>query len=168
MEKEKLQELIAKGLTQREMALELDKSQTSIRHWLIKFELKTHNDKKPREKKPLCKKCGVNDVNLFYGNDKRVCGKCHNERVKLSAKTKREYAVGKLGGACKNCTYNLYMCSLDIHHLDPSKKDKNFKSMRGWSIDRIDREIEGCVLLCKNCHSAYHNGDIKLNGAWDC
>lgn len=30
--------------------------------------------------------------------------------------------------------------------------------MRLWTIDKLKKELENCVLLCKNCHSAYHAG----------
>jgi transcriptional regulator with XRE-family HTH domain len=162
MNKKILERQIKSGKTQREIATELNVSQTTIRHWLKKFNLTTGNSQSKREKKHLCKKCGVTDKALFYGNDKEVCGECHNNRVKESGKEKRAYAVKKLGGKCISCGYKRFECSLDIHHTDPTKKDINFKSMRGWSLKRIDKEIEHCVLLCKNCHTPFHNGLLEL------
>jgi len=162
MDIEVLVNLIEKGYTQREIASELETSQTTVRHWLDKYQLKTANRKTHRNKGHLCKKCGTTDVSQFYGNDKEVCGKCHNSRVKESGREKRKYAIEKLGGKCVSCDFDKYECSLDIHHTDPKKKDVNFKSMRGWSLERIDKEIGHCVLLCKNCHSAYHNGLLEL------
>lgn len=162
MEREILIDLINQNLTQREICVKLGKSQTTIRYWLSKFGLVTNNLQKPREKAHLCNKCGETNPNNFYGNDKHVCSKCHNSRVMVAGKQKRDYAIEQLGGSCKICGFNEYKCSLDIHHLNPKIKDSNFKSMRGWSIKRIDKEIEYCVLLCKNCHSAYHNGLVEL------
>lgn len=162
MEKEILIELIENGLTQREIGLKLDKSQTTVRYWLKTFGLKTKNLKKPRDKKHKCYKCGETNPLNFYGNDKDVCSFCHNKRVLLKAKEKRDYVIKKLGGECLNCGFNDYKCSLDVHHLDPLKKDPNFKSMRGWSLNRIDSEIINCVLLCKNCHAAVHSNLIHL------
>jgi hypothetical protein len=34
--------------------------------------------------------------------------------------------------------------------------------MRGWSWDRILVELGKCMLLCKNCHAAFHKGFLKL------
>jgi hypothetical protein len=48
--------------------------------------------------------------------------------------------------------------ALDIHHVDPKKKDPDFKRMRGWAWDRIKNELDKCMLLCKNCHAAHHAG----------
>jgi hypothetical protein len=162
MEREILIDLINQNLTQREISEQLGKSQTTIRYWLNKFSLTTTNLQKPREKLHYCHKCGETNSNNFYGNDKHICGKCHNNRVMNAGKEKRDYAIEQLGSSCKICGFNEYKCSLDIHHLDPKTKDSNFKSMRGWSIKRIDKEIQHCVLLCKNCHSAYHNGLVEL------
>lgn len=162
MEKKDLEILINKGLTQREIAKESKVGQTTLRYWLNKLELKTKNEQKPRDKKHKCYVCGEEDKSLFYGNDKEVCSHCHNERVKKAGKEKRDYTIEKLGGKCISCGFKKYTCSLDVHHLDPKKKDVNFQSMRGWSLKRIDKEIKHCVLLCKNCHAAHHSGYIEL------
>lgn len=105
-----------------------------------------------------CGTCQETDPSKFYGNKTRVCAKCHNEYTKALGKKKREYALNILGGKCVSCGFDKYPESLDIHHTDPKVKDSNFASMRGWSYSRIDKEVESCVLLCRNCHSAFHNG----------
>ncbi len=70
----------------------------------------------------------------------------------------REFVLNTLGNKCSSCGFNKYPCALDTHHTDPLKKDKNFRSMRSWSIERVKKEIKTCILLCKNCHVAFHNG----------
>ncbi len=132
-----------------------------------------HNTKKihePEEKRihtskeTRCLKCGNTAPDNFYGTKKHICKQCHNKYTHAKGKEKRMYALEKLGGKCVSCGFNKYPCSLDIHHTDPSIKDEHFKSIRGWSLERIDREMESCVLLCRNCHSAYHSGyDITFN-----
>ena len=42
------------------------------------------------------------------------------------------------------------------------EKDHDFPHIRYWSWKRIEKEIKGCVLLCKNCHAALHSGFLKL------
>ncbi len=104
-----------------------------------------------------CIYCGETDSSKFYGHKKTVCGKCHNEYTKNKGHENRKFALELLGGKCKACGFDKYPCSLDIHHLDPEQKDINFGSMRGWSKERIEKELDKCILLCKNCHSAYHS-----------
>ncbi len=164
MEKTILKKLINKGYTISEIATELKSGRSTISYWLKKFNITTNNEQKPREKKHKCRKCGETDPKLFYGDDKEVCGECHLKRVNDTGRENRKYAIEQLGGKCQiqSCGYNKYIGALDIHHLDPNIKDTNFKSMRGWSKARIDKEIKNCILLCKNCHAEIHGGVLKL------
>ena len=106
----------------------------------------------------MCKVCGETNIENFYGHKRKICGKCHNKYVLEKGRDKKEFARNMLGGKCSACGYSKYKESLDIHHVDPKIKDNNFSSMRGWSIERISNELKNCILLCKNCHTAYHCG----------
>lgn len=160
MDKTNLENYISLNYSTRKIAQLENKSQTTIRHWLKKYELKTNlNTFELNEYK--CK-CGETNPEKFYGHKKSVCADCHNKYVLGSGKNKKQKARQYLGGCCKICGFNKYPCSLDIHHLDPTVKDNNFKSMRGWSWERILQEIETCVLLCKNCHAAVHSGLVEI------
>ena len=108
--------------------------------------------------KHKCSFCGEIDPAKFYGNKKVTCGACHNKYTTKIGTEKKAYARKKLGDKCKSCGFCKYPESLDIHHTNPAIKDKNFKNMRGWSKSRIDTEIQNCILLCKNCHAAFHSG----------
>ena len=158
MDKNILQGLVDDRKNTREIASMLGMSQTNIRYWLRKFGLKTVLVDNRKDKPPKCCSCGTTDPNRFYGHKKRTCGRCHNHDVYLKGKEKRTRAVEYLGGCCSVCGYNKYECSLDIHHIDRQNKDPNFASMRGWSWGRIRKELEHCILLCRNCHHALHCG----------
>ena len=110
----------------------------------------------------LCIKCGETDSKKFYGHKRGICGRCHNEYTVEKSRENKRFASQKLGGKCVLCGFDKYDVSLDFHHLDPAKKDKNFRSMRGWSKDRILKEMSDCVLVCSNCHHAIHAGLLKL------
>lgn len=47
---------------------------------------------------------------------------------------------------------------LDFHHLDPTAKDISVSHVarRGWSRERILKELEKCQILCSNCHRKLH------------
>lgn len=69
------------------------------------------------------------------------------------------------GGECEKCLLKLdnsHYCIFDFHHRDPNIKDKNFRSIRGWSWERIIKEIDECSLLCSNCHRIEHSTKIVL------
>lgn len=159
MDKAQLETYLQQGLSTREIARASGKSQTSVRYWLRKHKLPIDY---VRISGYLCRHCGETDPAKFYDYRKRVCGKCDNIRVKKKAMKNRRLSIDYLGGKCAACGYNTYECALDIHHLDLTQKDPNFASSRYWSWECIVLELNGCVLLCKNCHAAVHNGDLTL------
>jgi len=160
MEQITLQNYIKLNYSTRKIAELENSSQTNVRHWLKKFNLKT-TSKQFSIKEYLCE-CGETNPEKFYGHSKVNCSKCHNIKTTSTGKNNRLFAIDYLGGKCISCKFNKYNCSLDIHHLNPSIKDKNFKYMRGWKKERILNEIKNCVLLCRNCHAAVHAGFIIL------
>lgn len=50
------------------------------------------------------------------------------------------------------------MACLEFHHKDPSKKEVTLSRAvnNGWSIERMEKEIAKCVVLCANCHRKLH------------
>ena len=122
-----------------------------------------HNTKKlvPKSIVYKCSKCGDTNKDNFYKGRNTICKKCKNMETYNLSREKRDFAIEYLGGKCSHCGYDKYKCALDIHHEDPEKKDKNFSNMRHWSYERIIKELKGCVLLCKNCHSAFHVGELE-------
>lgn len=153
MKKEILQEQIKKGLSTRKIAKALGRSQSSISHWLNKYNLKTiQSSKKPH----LCEDCGETNPDDFYSDQKQKCKKCHNKRTTKAGQIKRIKAIELLGGCCQQCGYNKCYSALEFHHIDPTLKDVNYATMRGWSFKRIKEELRNCILLCANCHREVH------------
>lgn len=58
---------------------------------------------------------------------------------------------------CIECGEDHVAC-LEFHHTDPQAKEYNVAQLaRGtYSISRIQKEIEKCVVLCSNCHRKLH------------
>ena len=84
--------------------------------------------------------------------------------VKWRKATKMRLVDG-FGGCCNRCGYSTCNQSLDLHHLDPSKKSFSFGQImahpKKW--DLLLEEAEKCVLLCKNCHAEFHAGYWKIS-----
>ncbi len=117
------------------------------------------------EVKPVrykCGTCGETDPKKFYGNKTSWCGTCHNRYTLEAGRQKRDRVVDLLGCKCVCCGFHRFACALDVHHLDPANKDHAWAAFRGWAWERIEKEIVGCVLLCKNCHAAVHAGLIAV------
>ena len=149
---DRLKRLCSEGASTRKIAKDLEVSQTTVRYYLNKYGLKTRLSKDHE-----CD-CGVTGAENFHKGRLSVCRKCANSKRMKRSNDRRVYALTKLGNKCLSCGFDKYPCSLDIHHTDPSIKDTNFDGARAWSVERIDRELETCVLLCKNCHAALHAG----------
>lgn len=65
---------------------------------------------------------------------------------------------------CSYCGYTRFIQCLQFHHIDPSIKEMGVGDMlaNNKSEQKILDEINKCIVLCANCHQAFHNGDIKL------
>jgi len=59
------------------------------------------------------------------------------------------------GGNCEKCGYNKCIDALEFHHLDPSEKDFSI-SDKSWSLERLKKEVDKCILICANCHRELH------------
>lgn len=166
IEKSELEELIESWYSIRKIAEHFDCSQSTVRHWLKRYKLKTKRGPKGStplgENVPRKCKCGETDPEKFYGNKRSVCAKCHNAYTLYLRRKIRSKALEYYGGKCKLCGYDKFECALDFHHPDPENKDINFVSAWSWSWSRLKKELDKCVLLCKNCHSAVHTGILKL------
>lgn len=76
---------------------------------------------------------------------------------KRSVKRNRVYVEAfKLDNPCP-CG-EIEPCCLSFHHQNGDKTG-NISDMvnRGYGINRIQKEIEKCTVLCLNCHAKLHN-----------
>ena len=167
MERSILKPLIERGLGIRPIAEILETSPTNVRYWARKHGLQLQHKPFGRgyipPKSPYrCGQCGETNPAKFYGNKRTMCGSCHNAYNTKQGQDKRLRAIMELGGKCQACGFDRYPCSLDLHHRDSRTKAPNFRSIRGWSWERILAELQKCVLLCKNCHAALHAGLLQL------
>ena len=78
-------------------------------------------------------------------------------------KTKRRI-IQAFGGKCGICGYSRCEQALDIHHLDPSKKEFSMgqvkSSNRNWNS--LVSELRKCVMLCAICHREIHAGILQI------
>ncbi len=82
--------------------------------------------------------------------------------VSKRRKALRQKAIESKGAKCQLCGYNKCLGALEFHHF---LNQKNFGisetgCTRSWQ--RIEKELELCVLLCANCHREVENGVTQL------
>ncbi len=57
---------------------------------------------------------------------------------------------------------------LAFHHLDPSAKVIEVAKMDTHSYERIIKEMNKCVVLCRNCHADVHHGTSVVDASLLC
>lgn len=172
MDKFEIQTQLNTNKSLKTISEELNTSQTNLRYWIKKFELKRPSDSTEESNKLClhCKKecskmyCSTKCKSLFgyYKNkDKR------DEQAKIMSKTKREsfklQALKYGGNCCKSCGYNKNYSALVFHHMDPSEKDFSFGGIKSNTLkEEHKKELDKCILLCHNCHMKVHNSIREL------
>jgi Homeodomain-like domain len=171
IERDVLAELVEQGLTTRQIAAEIDRSQATVRHWLREYGLKTLHARVPTEPPPhgavvVLRECPRHGTTNFVrrGDDKGWrCLRCRSEAVTRRRQKVKDILVREAGGRCALCGYDRHVGALEFHHLDP--REKRFSlSQKGVarSLDRAREEASKCVLLCANCHAEVEAGAARL------
>ena len=154
----RIKELVEKGLSQRQIAKEVNRSQASVKHWLKKLGLRT----KQAEGIKKCKYCQISDPFLFKEGLGKICVECEKIVNILRFRKIKQTFVDYKGGKCERCGYSKCLGSLDFHHKDPQEKDPNYRLMKNWPLKRVKAELDKCSLLCGNCHNEVHYEPFTL------
>jgi hypothetical protein len=95
----------------------------------------------------------------------RWCKDCKGEYQRNHQAEKIKHWRKEAGCKCHACGFDKYQCSLEFHHVNGDKEgDDPARTIRGNLIDnlKVREELDKCVLLCANCHTAIHRGAIAL------
>jgi Homeodomain-like domain-containing protein len=168
-----LVELVEAGGTHRSIAEDLGVSVATVKHWLKRFGLETHQTALRRQSREgrrtgvrklerVCRQHGPGTFVLGHGGTYR-CVRCHRDAVARRRRAIRAKVIQEAGGRCVVCGYSSYVGALQFHHLDPSQKEFGLSS-RGFtrSLERVRDEAKKCVLLCANCHAEVEGGVREL------
>lgn len=85
--------------------------------------------------------------------------------IKQRRKKKQEFfEEWKINKGCQICGYNKCPASLDLHHKEG--KDFRIRQEAFWSAmkhkgERASKELDKCILLCKNCHYELHYNELN-------
>jgi transposase-like protein len=165
-----LESLIAAGMTVREIARELDRSPSTVRHWLRHHGLRTQVARRVRRDGSTapavtrdCPRHGWTTFRRVGAQTHYRCARCVVEAVSNHRRNLKEVLIADAGGCCTLCGYDRCRAALQFHHLDPSTKLFEV-SGRGVtrSLERAREEARKCVLLCANCHAEVESGSSRL------
>lgn len=119
-----------------------------------------------------CNKRLQEDAFFYRGGGRKGlqadCIECSRKRARDYRQSIRDkVSEYKMSKGCECCGFQAeHPCQLDLDHIDP--KTKTYKGAHkaydaGWSWERVERELNLCQVLCKNCHSlkTHREGDWK-------
>ncbi len=148
-------------------------------------QIKRKNERQWLKRQKHCFTCGLP---IERGNKKYRCPECYSKdiekkkaqhsitnlaHIKIRNHSNKIKAIEYLGGKCHDCGLsNKNVTIYDLHHADPTQKEKKTKNRsnqwifsKPWEI--IQKELDKTVLLCANCHRIKHRTklttDEKLN-----
>ncbi len=171
LERELLKELVGRDLTVRQIAVEVERSPATVRHWLVRYGLQTTRSARSRRTRgapqsrfeSVCTRHGR--ATFVRRNDGgTACLRCRAERVKARRRRLKQMLIADAGGACVLCGYDRCTAALEFHHLEPEQKRFGLGE-RGLtrSLAALREEAAKCVLLCSNCHAEVEAGVVRLS-----
>jgi transposase len=170
--RDELERLVEEGATIAQIAEAVDRSKATVRHWLIRYGLKTHGGagRRPAAAAKAAEQAGLTTVSMCcvqHGDTEFAltargyyrCKKCRSAAVARRRRKVKAILVDEAGGCCRVCGYRHNMRALHFHHLEPSQKrhEINAKGV-AIALDRLRGEVQKCVLLCSNCHAEVEDG----------
>jgi DNA-binding CsgD family transcriptional regulator len=178
--RDQLEPLVEAGCTLAEIAVALDRSVSTVRHWLKRHGLRTKNRGGPRSSAlrsrieaaveggmrsvvAECPRHGQTDFAILAASGRIRCKRCRSEAVSRRRRRVKEILVDEAGGKCVICGYDRCVKALEFHHRDPSQKRFGL-AHRGITraIAEVRKEADKCVLLCANCHAEVEAGMTAL------
>jgi hypothetical protein len=171
-----LTELVDAGMTLREISETVGRSKGTVRYWMRRYGLQTHqaSGRRPPEvaraardagiltTEMRCRRHGATDF-ILEGRGYYRCKRCRADSVTRHRRKLKEVLVEEAGGCCIVCGYDRSYRALEFHHLDPQEKRLQM-SANGvtLSLDALRAEVLKCVLLCSNCHAEVEGGVLVL------
>lgn len=111
---------------------------------------------------PLCKECHKERMRRRSIDKKEQISAYHKKYAKEHKEDRKEKAtiwrlkIQGLKSPCVKCGEDR-PCVIEFHHIDPSKKSINIgKISPRKSFEIIEKEVQKCVCLCRNCHFEFH------------
>ena len=158
---DRLESLVAAGLSVREIGADLGLSYSAVRHRLSKHGLRTAGR---RRTLPDERWCDIHDVALReYEGYRYRCPRCVSETVSEARRRRKALLVEEAGGKCGLCGYDRCNAALEFHHVDPTLKAFSV-SLGGVtrSLASVREEARKCMLLCSTCHKEVEMGLAQL------
>lgn len=133
------------------------KTLKTIDHYASRGNEKLHN---------TCKQCQAEYGRKHYQANKAIYNDRARKNEEALIKRNQDFIRAyKENKPCTDCGKQYPYYVMDFDHLDPTKKEKNVGRLtaRSFSLEKIQKEIDKCELVCSNCHRIRtHNRRVAL------
>lgn len=77
------------------------------------------------------------------------------EKIKRNREALKEYIGGTY--RCEHCGFeHSSSAPFDFHHINPNEKEGSVGLLVRGDLNKLFKEVDKCVFLCKNCHAIEH------------
>jgi transposase len=162
LDREQLEALVAQGRSVREIATAVDRSPTTVRHWLGLHGLRTAGWQRPPQSvvgapARITRDCRRHGMTEFVRTGRAGRYRCRLCRAAYRTERRRRVKrvlVAEAGGQCVRCGYAGPPAAMHFHHLNRDGKAFGLSALGvGRSLRAARAEAAKCVLLCANCHA---------------
>ena len=99
--------------------------------------------------------CSKGTIAYHCGEGQKLKTKEANDRRRERNRQWLEDLKSRL--KCEKCKESRYWL-LDFHHLDPNEKEASIAYLlRSSTKQKVQQEMEKCIVLCSNCHRDLHH-----------
>lgn len=93
--------------------------------------------------------------NYYEKNKRAILDK--NEVYNKEARRIRYEITDRLKSVpCNHCGKTFPPCAMDFHHVGDKEQLISSMVRQNCKIDKLEKEIAKCVVLCANCHRIHH------------
>lgn len=167
-----LRQLVGEHRSVREIARALQRSPTTVRHWLARYGIESTMARRRREG-AVAREMGADEAVLLcavHGSVRHVrrddgyrCTSCRSAAVTARRRRVKRLLLEEAGGACVLCGYDRCVAALHFHHVDPARKAFALAAAGVTrSLAAAREEARKCVILCANCHAEVESGLADL------
>lgn len=163
-----LRQLAAEHRSVREIARALQRSPTTVRHWLVRHGIESAMARR-RNEGALARAAGADEAILLcpvHGSVRHVrrddgyrCTICRSGAVTARRRRVKRILLAEAGGACALCGYDRCVAALHFHHVDLASKSFALAAAGVTrSLAAARAEARKCVVLCATCHAEVESG----------
>ena len=123
--------------------------------------LEEYNKHKVKGTQPWCRECTKAKDKSYYERNRNDRKEKIREYTRQARERIAEFLVQVKSKGCCMCPEK-EVCCMDMHHLCDKRFNIADAIRKAVSIEKLQLEVDKCIVLCSNCHRKLHAGLIQL------